>query len=288
MSTEKSLATTSKNVGNSKPNIDDEFFTKSSSPRKTHPKYVAILLTGSENEGEVQSVRPGSIIRLCLQRKEYPASPIDFKICQSPLRSFEKWMKFMISQDGVRANLTKAQIIGAVTASATLQFRNDTPGLITFVSRWCPDTHTAICRWGEMTISLESVAVLLNLPITGNLDITLSDDEEEIYATLLKKSEGFVRKDYETKCFYRWWVSEWFPDEPDSDLALDDTLHVAAFLALWLSRYIFDDDSGKKEIRRGLVKFVIKLAKGVVLRIGGLFLGSLYTHLDHLVVDMYA
>lgn len=139
-----------------------------------------------------------------------------------------------------------------------------------------------------MTISLESVAVLLNLPITGNLDITLSDDEEKMCATLAENSKGFFRKDYETKCFYSWWVFEWLPDEPESDLALDDTLHVAAFLALWLSRDIFDDGSGKKEIRRGLIKFSIKLAKGVVLPIGGLFLGSLYAHLDHLVADMHA
>lgn len=108
MTPEKSLDTASTNVGNSKPNTDDEFFTKSSSLRRAHPKYVAILLTGSENEGEVQSVRPGRVMRFCLQRKEYHASPIDFKICQSPLRSFDKWMQFMISQDCVRDNLTQA------------------------------------------------------------------------------------------------------------------------------------------------------------------------------------
>ncbi|XP_026459715.1 uncharacterized protein LOC113360421 [Papaver somniferum] len=172
-------------------------------------------------------------------------------------------------------------------ASAKLQIRKDVAGLITFISRWCPETHTAICRWGEMTISLESVAIMLNLPITGNLNIILSDEEEKMHAILVAKSAGFVRKDYETKCFYNWWVFEWFPDESEPD-QVNSMLHVAAFLSLWLSRDIFDDGSGKKEIRQELIKLAIKLAKGVVLPIGGLFIGSLYTHLDHLAADMYA
>ncbi|XP_026398574.1 uncharacterized protein LOC113294391 [Papaver somniferum] len=49
---------------------------------------------------------------------------------------------------------------------------------------------------------------------------------------------------------------------------------------------VFDDGSSKKEIRQELLMIDIKLAKGVVLPIGSLFLGSLYTHLDHLVADM--
>lgn len=248
---------------------------------------MATLLTDSENDGEVQSVTPGRIMRFCLQKKEYPASPIDFKICHSPLRSYDKWMKFMMSREHVRANLTGAQVVNAVMASATLQIRKDAAGLITFISRWCPKTHTAICRWGEMTISLESVLVLLSLPIIGKLDIVLSEEEEEIHAALVTKTTGYVRKNYGKRCFYSWCVSEWFPDESESGLVLDDTLYVAAFLVLWLSRDIFDDGSGKKEIRQKIIKFAIKLGKGVALPIGSLFLASLYIHLDRLATDMY-
>ncbi|XP_026410335.1 uncharacterized protein LOC113305528 [Papaver somniferum] len=173
-------------------------------------------------------------------------------------------------------------------ASATLQIRKDIAGLIAFVSRWCMETHTSISRWGEMTITLDSVAILLNLPIIGNLDVVFSKEEEETHATLVRKSEEYLRKDNEEKFFYTWWVSEWFPKEPEPALVLDDTLHVAAFLALWLSRDIFDDGSGRNEIRQNLINFAIKLAKGVALSIGSLFLGSLYTHLDCLATDMYA
>lgn len=95
MSLEKSPAVP-KDVGNSKPNVDDEFFITSATARRNHPKYVSILLTGPESEGEVRSVRPGGVIRFCLQRKEYHASNIDFKISVSPLRPFDKWMRFMM------------------------------------------------------------------------------------------------------------------------------------------------------------------------------------------------
>ncbi|XP_026411183.1 uncharacterized protein LOC113306467 [Papaver somniferum] len=267
--------------------MDDEFFTMSSTIRRTHHKYVTILLTGSENEGDVQSVRPGHAMQFCLQRKEYPASPIDFKTCQSPLQSFDKWTQFMISQDCVKANLTKAQIINTVIASATLRIRKDIAGLITFIYRWCPDTHKTICRWGEMTIYLESVAILLNLPITRNFNITFSDEEEKMHTILVKKSAGFVRKENETKCSSNWWVSEWFPGESGQNQELSSMLHVAAFLVLWLSRDIVDGCSGKKEIKQELIKFSIKLAKGVILLIGCLFLGSWYTYLDPLTTDMH-
>lgn len=252
MSPEESHAVP-KDVGNSKPNVDDEFFTIFY-VRRNHPKHVPILLTGLESEGGARSVPPGDVIRFCLQRKDYSSSPVEFKTPVSPLRSFDKWMQFMISQDCVRASLTKAQIIDAVAASATLQIRKDIPGLVAFISRWCPDTHTAICRWSEMTISLESVVVLLNLPITGNINIKLSEDEEGSRAALVAKSKGFVRKENETRCFYSWWVSQWFPDELEPDQN-NSMLHVAAFLALWLSRDIFNDGSGKKEIRPELINF---------------------------------
>ncbi|XP_026458985.1 uncharacterized protein LOC113359594 [Papaver somniferum] len=190
----------------------------------------------------------------------------------------------MVSQEHVSANLTRAQIIDAVRYSANLQIRKDIPGLVAFISRWCPDTHTVVCRWGEMTFSLESVALLLNLPVTGNLNIQLSEDEEKMRAIFLAKSKNFVRKENE-KCFYGWWVSQWFPNELEPSQK-SSTLHVAAFLALWLSTDIFHDGSGKKEIRQELMMIAIRLAKDVVLPIGSLFLGSLYSYLDHLVADM--
>ena len=91
MSFEKS-SSVSKDVGNSKPNIDDELLQHPPQLVKKHPKYASILLTGPESEGEARSVPPGGVIRFCLRRKEYSSSPTDFKICVSLLRPFEKWM----------------------------------------------------------------------------------------------------------------------------------------------------------------------------------------------------
>ncbi|XP_026419797.1 uncharacterized protein LOC113315754 [Papaver somniferum] len=213
-------------VNNSKNmlNIDDELFFVAYLNIKTHPGHKITLLTGSENEEAAPSVSPERVMRFCLQKKEYRASPIDFKIFHNPLRSYEGWMRHMLSNERIKNNLTKAQVIEVVMASATLHIRKDFVGLITFVSRWCPSTHTTIYRWGEMTITLESVAVFLSLPVAGNLDVKLSAEEE----------------------------------------VMD----------------VLDDGSGKKVIRRKLVMFSIKLAQGVVLPLGSLFLGSLYSHLD--------
>ncbi|XP_026453655.1 uncharacterized protein LOC113354595 [Papaver somniferum] len=197
-------------------------------------------------------------------------------------------MRHMLSNEHIKNNLTKAQVVEAVMASATLHIKKYVVGFITFITRWCPSTHTDICRWGEMTITLESVATLLSLPVAGNIHFELSAEEEVMFDSLVKKAKGYNQKECDEKYFYTWWVSEWFPMQPKAGQVLDDVLSVAAFLSLCLSRDVFNDGPGKKTIRQKLVMFVIKLAQGVVLPLGSLFLGSLYSHLDSLAANMYA
>ncbi|XP_026399509.1 uncharacterized protein LOC113295386 [Papaver somniferum] len=139
-----------------------------------------------------------------------------------------------------------------------------------------------------MTITLESVAVLLNLPIVGNFHYELSTEEKSTLDAILQKAEYYDQQKKYEKCLYTWWLSHWFPTKSRSSQTLDDELSVVAFLSLWLSRDIFDGGSGKKNIKHDLVMFAIKLAKGVVLPLGSLFLGSLYSYLDALAVDMRA
>ncbi|XP_026410395.1 uncharacterized protein LOC113305589 [Papaver somniferum] len=273
---------------NDMPNIDDELFVVPYSNVTTHPGHKITLLTGSKNEGAAPSASPARVMRFFLRKNEYPASLVNFKVCHTPLSSYEGWMRHMLSNERIRNNLAKAQIVEAVMASATLHIRKYVAGLIAFTSRWCPSTHTNLCRWGEMTITLESVSVLLSLPITGSFDYELSTAETTTIDALIRKAEGYNQQECGEKCFYTWWVSEWFPTKPKLGQVLDDELSVVTFLSLWLSRDVFDDGSGKKTIRRELVMFAIRLAQGVVLPLGRLFLGSLYFHLDSLVADMYA
>ncbi|XP_026383882.1 uncharacterized protein LOC113279407 [Papaver somniferum] len=270
------------------PNIDDELFTVTFPNVRFHPGHKWVLLTGSENEETASSAPPTHAMRFCLRRNEYPAYPIDFKVCHTPLNSYEGWMRHMLSNERIRDNLARAQIVETIMASATLHIRKDAAGLITFISRWRPSTHTSICRWGEMTITLESVAVLLNLPVAGSFHYKLSIEENSTLDAILRKAEEYNQQKKGDKCFYTWWVSQWFPTRPRPGQVLDDELSVVAFLSLWLSRDIFDNDSGKKTIRHGIVMFAIKLAKRVVLPLGSLFLGSLYPHLETLAADMHA
>ncbi|XP_026428518.1 uncharacterized protein LOC113324414 [Papaver somniferum] len=172
-------------------------------------------------------------------------------------------------------------------AYATLHIKKDVVGLITFIYRWSPSTHTAICRWGEMTITLESVAVLLNLPIAGSFHYKLSTEENSTLDAILHKAEEYDQPKKDEKCFYTWWVSQWFPTKPRPGQTLDGKLSVVASLSLWLSRDIFDDAYVKKTIRHNLFMFDINLAKGVVLPLGSLFLGSLYSYLDALAADIH-
>ena len=43
----------------------------------------------------------------------------------------------------------------------------DGPLLIAFVDRWCPETHTFHLPCGEMTVTLQDMAMILGLPLEG-------------------------------------------------------------------------------------------------------------------------
>ena len=48
-------------------------------------------------------------------------------------------------------------------------FTLDASLLTALVDRWRPETHTFHFRWGEMTVTLEDVAMITGLPIAGEV-----------------------------------------------------------------------------------------------------------------------
>ncbi|XP_026443852.1 uncharacterized protein LOC113344007 [Papaver somniferum] len=113
----------------------------------------------------------------------------------------------------------------------------------------CVPTHTFICKWGEFTITLEDVVALMNLPVTGNFPEALSTNEKAIYEILTSKMHD-INKSSSKTCY---------------------------------AQDVFEDSGNL--LKPFMIPFAIKMAQGEKILVGSLFLGSLFSNLDSLVVD---
>ncbi|XP_026417349.1 uncharacterized protein LOC113312827 [Papaver somniferum] len=198
-------------------------------------------------------VSPKAIIRLCLLGGHYAASVIEFRIARKSLPDFSGWTRHMLGYDHSRKMLNNAHVTEAIRTSGEIFIYRDIPGIVTLLARWCVLTHTFICRWGERTITLEDVAALLHLPVTSNLPIVFSAEETKTCTTLRTE---MIRINVIGNC-YSQWLKHWFSVEKDPARPDDSTLIIFVLLSLWLSRYVFEDDSSQ------LKAFVIHLARWI-------------------------
>ena len=267
---------------NNVPNIDDAFFEKDIPGVEQHLKSpVYRLLINPRTVTQKKLVTPKTVIRFCLERGIFTSSIIEFKLSRRPLEKFAGWARHMLGFPHVRTMLDQAQVTRAIQASGELFIYHDASGIVALFARWCIPTHTFICRWGEFTITLEDVAALMHLPITGNLPGDLSDEETAVSHVLTAAMEKANKAG--SKGCYASWLTHWWPKDEVYDKPIDGMLPIAAFLCLWLSRDVFEDSGNL--LKPFVIPFAIKMAQGEQLPIGTLFLGSLYYNLDSLIID---
>ncbi|GAV70635.1 PMD domain-containing protein [Cephalotus follicularis] len=162
-------------------------------------------------------------------------------------------------------------------------------GLQNFLARWSTQTHTFIISFREISYSLEDVATQFHLPLFGdeNVQSLTASPEEKLMNTALIKSlkasnVGSARATFSS------WIKYHFGSAVDEKKCLLDfekgkgfkpKLNLAAFIAFWLSRYVFPCllvDG----VNRSLFMLAIKISKGDRFYLAPLFVGSLYKRLD--------
>ncbi|XP_026378783.1 uncharacterized protein LOC113273248 [Papaver somniferum] len=114
------------------------------------------------------------------------------------------------------------------------------------------DICWGVIMWGEFTITLEDVVALLHLPVTSNFPASLSADENAI-SNALTTAMHDINKLSSKSCYAHW---------------LKD---------------VFEDNENL--LKPFVIPFAIKIAQGEKLPIGSLFLASLFSSLDSLVMD---
>ncbi|RID56824.1 hypothetical protein BRARA_F00246 [Brassica rapa] len=129
----------------------------------------------------------------------------------------------------------KAGILEAVMAS-TKGFNKDTDLVLRMAERWCPDTNTFLFPWGEATVTLEDVMVLLGFSVLGSPVFAAVDGSGEKTVGKLEKEWVKIKKD--NKVSFVTQVT-WMGRFMDSGDELEVEVEHAAFLGLWLSYFVF-------------------------------------------------
>ncbi|CAO2161607.1 unnamed protein product [Urochloa humidicola] len=126
----------------------------------------------------------------------------------------------------------------------------DNAALTALVDRWRPETHTFHLPGGEMTVTMEDVAMILGLPIegqavTGTLSPNGWRDRVELLVGVRPPEPPEGTKDKKTTGVSSGWLAENFGHPPAAGVA-DGVVKRYARVWLWhmLAGFLFPDGSG--------------------------------------------
>ncbi|KAJ4882145.1 Plant mobile domain protein family [Raphanus sativus] len=195
---------------------------------------------------------------------------VSFKGWRLPNTKFKSWAIKMSSLH--KPTWIQAGIFEAVMAS-TKAFTKDTDLLLCLAERWCPDTNTFVFPWGEATVTLEDVLMLLGFSVLGSPVFTALDGSGERVKEELVKESLKIKKD---NSFVFVSQLEWmrrFMNSGDDD----DELEHVAFLALWLSYFVFP--SGYYHVDESVFSVAVHVARGTRISLAPAVLAHLYAEL---------
>ncbi|KAL1220892.1 Protein MAIN-LIKE 1 [Cardamine amara subsp. amara] len=171
----------------------------------------------------------------------------------------------------------KAGIFEAVMASTYIIPRN-TDLVLGIVEKWSPETKTFVFPWGETTITLEDVMMLLGFSVLGSpVFVTLDSSGEEIMAKL--KKEWLILRTNKSKFVTQVLWMERFMDSGD------ECEHVA-FLVLWISYFVFP--TRFYHIDEAIFPIVAHLSSGTKIALAPAVLAHLYAELSLLKTHIKA
>ncbi|CAF2081372.1 unnamed protein product, partial [Brassica napus] len=181
---------------------------------------------------------------------------------------FKSWAIKMSSLH--RPTWRKAGIFEAVMAS-TKGLNRDTDLLLGIAERWCPDTNTFLFPWGEATITLEDVMVLLGFSVLGSPYFTPLDSSGEEILRTLEEEWVKIRKGSSAHLVTKLqWMGRF--------MGTWGELEHAAFLGLWLSYFVFP--TRYCHVDKAVLSIAIHLSRGTRIALAPPVLAHLYADLS--------
>ncbi|CAL8121223.1 unnamed protein product [Prunus armeniaca] len=219
-------------------------------------------------------IDPASASRCCIERGLFPAVPLFFQYPCSTSKGWSEWVDDELKNPSTRDILSRAGVLEAIFASKACDIHIEVKTVRHLVRRWSTETHTFICSWGEFTPTLEDVANIFHLPLCGSQDpfhIALTPEDGLKLETL--------RKGAPTSPSTSLRFSNWIQFFGNSDR--DEPCCLAAFVSLWLGRFLFCDFS--QDCLHGRVfPLALAIARGSMIPLAPMFLGHLYRLLDQI------
>ncbi|GAB2230559.1 hypothetical protein Droror1_Dr00014831 [Drosera rotundifolia] len=174
----------------------------------------------------------------------------------------------------------KSGILEAVMGSVVRVCR-DEEVLLGVMERWCPETNTFVFPWGEATVTLEDVIVLGGYPVIG--DGIWSQyggrNEDEVVIGKLVQAHRVISRGTAQKAYHGLWMKEFMGRETG--------IEHEAFLACWLSRFVFPVFPFGV-VNKRMFRMAVCLARGDQVALGPIVLASVYRDLGLLKSTMDA
>jgi hypothetical protein len=279
-------------------------------PIRGDPSIEYLLFSGEVAASEADMIDPSSILRLRIERGDFPFSAIQYKAIVQPPKDWADWVDAVLANDEYRKTLDQVGLLKAVRASRDLSMTRSQRDLDFAISRWSTTSHTFVFSSFEAAPTLLDTEVLLGLPTRGAFDFNPNDPtlasrslaeqiDDEFKAAGQYGSrydrQGKERKIPETnKTTWATWQQFWFRDiacaAVDGVVActmsprFEGPMYFGAFLVEFLSLFLFPDTPHEGP-RRKVIPLAATIATGKRLPLGPLFLGFLYHQLDRTVKD---
>ncbi|CAD5163703.1 unnamed protein product [Musa acuminata subsp. malaccensis] len=205
-------------------------------------------------------------------------SKVLFRGWGSPLRKWGEWVDKLRPIYGDLWN--KSGILDAIGVS-TYKIKKDYASVLGLAGVWCGETNTFLFPWGEATVTLEDTMVLGGFPVLGEpVRGSLTGELVEIEQKMVKEHRTFNRSTSK-KADQSAWMKHYMEREGDE-------LEHIAFLALWLSRFVFPGPP-VKTVKQHLLPIAVRLGRGMRIALASAVLASLYRDMsaikDYLVAD---
>ncbi|KAF3776272.1 hypothetical protein EJ110_NYTH48689 [Nymphaea thermarum] len=134
----------------------------------------------------------------------------------------------------------KVGIYGVLKASLG-EIKRQKDVLLALIELWSWETNTFVFPWGEMTVTLEDLAIM-GLPLFGKLACDRTWDASDRRAVAENELEIRRKTKFPSsaKVTYAAWIREWMGGEAEPPTMRENQ----AFLALWLCRSVLPSSSG--------------------------------------------